>query len=127
MAGRWNVVVALTALVLLQPGHGRAAWVVNERGECVEEWRSADLLRGPTAIVNAPLVPVRTAIGGFQTARADTIDETSRKILLPPMLTLAGGAMGLAECGIWLAAGLGDTLTGGALALSPVEATELSA
>jgi len=89
-------------------------------------WTADALLRGPTAIVNTPLVPVRTAIGGAQLATDDPVADTKRKIMLTPLLTLAGGAMGLVDAGVWLMAGLADTLTGGYFAIAPEQATHLS-
>jgi hypothetical protein len=90
-------------------------------------WTSSDLARGPIAILNAPLVPFRSAAGGVQAALGDTQAGLQRRIMLPPTLGLAGGAMGLVEGVIWLGTGLADTLTGGALAISTEEATHLSA
>jgi hypothetical protein len=89
-------------------------------------WTADALLRGPTAIVNAPLVPVRTAIGGAQLATNDPVADTTRKIMLTPLLTLGGAAMGLVDAGVWLMTGLADTLTGGYFALAPEQATHLS-
>ena len=89
-------------------------------------WTSASLLRGPTAILNAPLVPVRTAVGGAHLALDDPVPSTKRKIMLTPLLTLGGGAMGLIDAGVWLLSGLADTFTGGYFALAPEPATHLS-
>jgi len=89
-------------------------------------WQPADLLRGPTAILNAPLVPFRSVVGGVQLARQDRSPGLQRKILLPPTLAIAGGGMGIAEGLIWGATGLADTVTGGALAIAPEDATHLS-
>ena len=50
-----RLVAWVTALVmfacLATPAHG--GWVVNQEGECVQEWTADSLARGPTAIVNA--------------------------------------------------------------------------
>ena len=89
-------------------------------------WTTDSLLRGPTAIVNAPLAPVRTAIGGAQLATDDPVADMKRKIMLTPLLTLGGGAMGLIDAGVWLVTGLADTLTGGYFAIAPELATHLS-
>jgi hypothetical protein len=89
-------------------------------------WTSASLLRGPTAIVNAPLVPFRSAVGGAHVALDDPVPGTKRKIMLVPLLTLGGGAMGLVDAGVWLLGGLADTLTGGYFAIAPEPATHLS-
>src|SRR5690242_9455935 len=74
-------------------------------------WTASSMLRGPTAIVNAPLAPVRTAIGGAHVAIDDPVPGVKRKIMLAPLLTLGGGAMGLVDAGVWLVTGLADTLT----------------
>jgi hypothetical protein len=116
----------LLLMALAIPGLARAAWVVNERGECVEEWTSASLARGPAAIVNAPLLPVRSAVGGVVLARDDKSPGKGRSVLLPPLLAIAGGGMGLVESCIWLGTGLVDTVTGGYFAVAPDDATELS-
>ena len=115
--------LVLAALTARRAG---AVWVVDGHGACVEEWQAADLLRGPSAIANAPLLPVRTAVGGYRLASDDRTPGLERKILLPPMLTLGGGAMGFFESLYWVGTGLADTLTGGVFAIAPVEATRFS-
>ena len=105
-----------------------AAWVTNEAGECVREWAPASLARGPAAIVNAPLLPFRSAVGGALLAGSDRTPNPSwpHRILLPPLLTIVGGGMGLVEAGIWLGTGLADTITGGWFEIAPDEATHLA-
>src|SRR5437762_6638511 len=105
--------VSVLLMVVLWASGALAAWVVNETGECVRTWTPASLARGPAAMLNAPLLPFRSAAGGFLVARDDRQQGLQRKILLAPLLTLGGGAMGLVESGIWLGAGLADTATGG--------------
>jgi hypothetical protein len=89
-------------------------------------WTSASLLRGPTAMANAPLVPFRSAAGGAHVALDDPVAGVKRRIILVPALTLGGGAMGLVDAGLWLVAGLADTFTGGYFALAPEPATHFS-
>ena len=122
--GRARVAV-LAGLALSWASGAGAAWVVNERGDCVREWTPASLARGPAAIVNAPLVPVRTAVGGVLLARNDPQPGRLRQVLLPPLLAIAGGVMGVAESVIWLGTGLVDTTTGGYFEVAPEEATRL--
>jgi hypothetical protein len=117
---------AWAAAIVLCASPALAAWQVNERGDCVQEWTAASLARGPTAILNAPLLPFRSAAGGVVAAREDRSPGTRGKILLPPLLALAGGAMGLVESVIWIGTGLADTVTGGYFALTPEEATEIA-
>jgi len=118
------------AVVLWSVLHAHAAgagWVVNERGDCVSEWTAGSLLRGPAAMLNALLVPFRSAAGGVQLALDDPAKAgVKRKIFLTPTLAVVGGAMGLVESGVWLGTGLADTLTGGYFAIAPEPATELS-
>jgi hypothetical protein len=122
---RLPLLLALIAATVAQPA--LAAWVVDERGECVETWSPDSLLRGPTAILNAPLVPVRSAVGGVQLSRAQAGRSGYQgKVLLPALLAVGGGATGLVEGIVWAVSGLADTVTGGALALAPAEATVLS-
>ena len=120
---------AVVAFVILTsiaaPRVTQGAWVMNERGECVRTWTPGSLARGPAAMVNAPLLPVRSAVGGALLARDDRSPGVVGKVLLPPMLTLMGGAMGLLESCIWLGGGLADTVTAGYFALAPEEATRL--
>ena len=116
----------LALLLAIRGGAASAAWVVNEQNECVRTWTPASLARGPAAMLNAPLLPFRSAAGGFLVARNDQSPGLQRKILLAPLLTLGGGAMGLVESGIWLGAGLADTATGGYFEVAPEHATELS-
>ena len=59
-----SAVAVLLAIALLTPLTANGAWVVDADGACVEQWTSADLLAGPTAIVNAPLLPFRSMAGG---------------------------------------------------------------
>jgi len=115
-------------LCLLVARAASAAWVTNDAGECVHEWTPASLARGPAAIANAPLLPFRSAVGGAQLAGSDRTPNPSwpHLILLPPLLTIVGGGMGLVEAGIWLGTGLADTLTGGWFEVAPDEATHLS-
>jgi hypothetical protein len=115
----------LLLLVALAASHAHAAWTVDEHGECVEEWTTASLAHGPTAILNAPLLPIRSAVGGVVLARDDRSPGRRRSVLLPPLLAVAGATMGLMESVIWLGTGLADTVTGGAFSIAPDEATTL--
>ncbi|HJQ82786.1 MAG TPA: hypothetical protein VKA21_01825 [Candidatus Binatia bacterium] len=114
--------ILLSLLLALAPRATRAASAEPAEGE----WTSASLLRGPTAIANAPLLPFRSAVGGARLALDDPLHETKRTVILVPLLTAGGGVMGFVEAGIWLVTGLADTLTGGWFAIAPDDATELS-
>jgi len=82
-------------------------------------------VRGPAAMLNAPLLPLRSAVGGVLVARDDRSPGMKGKILLPPMLAVVGGAIGLVESAVWLGSGLTDTATGGYFEVAPEEATRL--
>jgi len=118
-------VSVLLMVVLRASGALAAWWVVNERGECVRAWTPASLVRGPAAMLNAPLLPLRSAVGGVLVARDDRSPGMKGKILLPPMLAVVGGAIGLVESAVWLGSGLTDTATGGYFEVAPEEATRL--
>jgi len=118
--------MAVTVLAVFAAGGAYAAWTIDPRGDCVEAWQPSDLLRGPAAIANSVVLPVRSAIGGFQLGRQEPGPDWKSRIMLPPLLTVAGGGMGLLEGLLWMGTGLGDTVSGGALALAPVEATRMS-
>ena len=117
--------VSVLLMVVLRASGALAAWVVNERGECVRAWTPASLVRGPAAMLNAPLLPLRSAVGGVLVARDDRSPGMKGKILLPPMLAVVGGAIGLVESAVWLGSGLTDTATGGYFEVAPEEATRL--
>lgn len=126
--GRRGIGCAVVLWGALQANGALAGWVVNAHGDCVREWTAAALLRGPAAMLNALLLPVRSAAGGVQLALDDPMrgGGIPRKVLLPPALATVGGAMGLVEAVVWLGTGLADTLTGGWFALAPEEATHPS-
>ncbi|MDX2169776.1 MAG: hypothetical protein SF182_22085 [Deltaproteobacteria bacterium] len=114
-------------LALLAPAQvARGAWVVDANGACVERWTSADLLRGPTAIVNAPLLPFRSLAGGAEYAWNTEEWWPYQIAVLGPAVTLVSAGFGAVESLWWVATGLADTLTGGALFLAPERATQLS-
>jgi len=128
MPGRRSICLiraSLLVTVVLWASGARAAWVVNETGECVRAWTPASLGRGPAAMLNAPLLPLRSAVGGVLVARDDRSPGMKGKILLPPMLAVVGGAIGLVESAVWLGSGLTDTATGGYFEIAPEEATRL--
>jgi hypothetical protein len=116
----------LALVIVAQAGGAHAAWVMNERNECVRAWTPASLARGPSAVLNAPLVPLRSAAGGVRAALDTPRPSAQGKVLLPPLLGVAGGAMGLVDALVWLGTGLADTATGGYFEVAPEEATELS-
>lgn len=121
MSGRSRTTTILAGLAMLAASAARAA-----TDECNPEWTPASLLRGPTAIVNAPLVPFRSAAGGVRLVASGTESTVRGQVILAPMMVLGGGATGLVEMVIWLGTGLADTLTGGYFRIAPEEATHFS-
>jgi hypothetical protein len=117
---------SILAMVLTWASGALAAWRVDERGECVRTWTPASLARGPVAMLNAPLLPFRSAVGGVLVAREDRSSGMQGKVLLPPTLAVVGAGIGLVDSLVWLGTGLADTTTGGYFAVAPDEATRLS-
>jgi hypothetical protein len=125
MGRTWKSIILAVALIArASSAHG--AWAVDANGACVEQWSSSDLLRGPTAIVNAPLLPVRTLAGGAEYAWTNTEWWPWQIALLGPAVTLFSAAAGAVEAVWWVGTGMADTLTGGYFAIAPEPATELS-
>lgn len=118
--------ILILSAALFAPLAARAAWVVDADGACVEQWTSADLLSGPTAIINAPLLPFRSMAGGAQYAWNTEAWWPYQIAILGPAVTLFSGAFGIVESAWWIGTGLADTVTGGYFAISPERATELS-
>ena len=117
----------LTLALLAAPvGTAHAAWSVDAAGVCVERWAPSDMLDGPTAVLNGPILPFRQAAGGA--AYAWNTEEWwpwQIGIMLPAVTAFSAAAATL-EGVWWMSTGLADTVTGGALGLSPEEATALS-
>lgn len=117
----------LLALALAIPaGVARGAWSVDEAGVCVKRWGASDMLNGPTAILNGPILPFRQMAGGAAYAWNTPEWWPWQIAVMGPGVTLFSGAAGLLEGTWWITTGLADTLTGGYFGLSPEPATELS-
>ena len=84
------------------------------------------MARGPAAIVNAPLVPFRSAAGGVLEATEKGGSGFMQRAVVPTMLGVVGLGMGVVESVIWVMTGVADTLTGGYFGISSEEATQLS-
>lgn len=126
--GSRSVRSAMLALVLAVafPRHAAATWTPDGRGACAYHLDGASLLRGPTAILNAPLVPFRAVAGGVTYAREHQTNRMPGIVLLPPTLVVTAGAMGVAQMLIWVGTGLFDTVTAGYFEAAPPEATRLA-
>ena len=123
MAVRGVLLAAILAILAMDGAgeHASAEWVVDPRGQCVEQWSPASMLRGPTAMLMAPTAPFRCAAGVFT---YDTMQGTSE--FWGPVLAVLSGTVGVIHTGVWLGTGLADTVTGGYFALAPYRATQLS-
>lgn len=120
-----STLILVTAL-LVRAGVAPAAWTVDANGACVEKWAADDLLRGPTAIANGPLLPLRTMAGGAEYAW-NTSEWWPWQIAgLGTAVVIISGAAGVVEGVWWMCTGLVDTLTGGALQVAPERAVQLS-
>ena len=117
----------LATLLLAHAAAAPAAWVVDASGACVKQWERSDLLRGPTAIVNGPILPLRTFAGGAEYAWNTKEWWPWQIAFLGPAVTVISGAAGAVEGVWWIGTGLVDTLTGGAFDIAPEPATHLSA
>ncbi len=103
-----------------------ARWVVNQYGNCVEEWTPSSIARGPLAMVNSLTFPARQLVGGGKIAVEEPSRSTAAKVLLAPTLALLGLGTGTVEL-VWvMSQGMADFLTGGAFDLVPEESAELS-
>src|SRR5262245_13127231 len=66
---RWLVAAtASIAIVAVAAAPARAAWVVDETGECRRIWTPASLYAGPRIMLDSPLVPIRFVVGGVAQA-----------------------------------------------------------
>ena len=112
--------------LITRAGVAQCAWTVSADGTCVQEWTLRDLLRGPAAIVNGPLLPVRTTIGGAEYGWNKKERRWSETWLLGPAVTGASAGAGAFEGLWWVTTGVADLLTGGYFHIAPEHATEIS-
>ena len=119
-------VLLLVAVLLVQATAANSAWVVDASGQCVERWEPSNMLRGPTAILNGPLRPLRTLPGGAVYAWNTEEWWPWQIAILGPAVTVVSGAAGALEGVWWIATGLADTVTGGYFDISSENATTLS-
>jgi len=123
MAVRGVLLAAALAILTIEGAGERALaeWVVDSRGQCVEQWSPGSMLRGPTAMLMSPTAPFRSGAGVFTY-------ETSQGNLAfwGPVLAILSGTVGVIDTGVWLGTGLADTVTGGYFAIAPYRATQLS-
>ena len=118
--------VMVGAALIARASVAECAWTANADGTCTQQWAPRDVLRGPEAIVNAPLLPVRTAAGGAEYAWSKTEWRWWYTVVLGTAFTGASTAGGLVEGLWWIGTGTADLLTGGYFNISPERATQLS-
>ncbi len=121
--------LVLAALGLAVAPPARAGWTVNATGDCVEAWVAPPAAQGPVAMLNAPALPLRAAVGGGQVAAAgdrSASDTLVLSVLKWPALVAAGFGIGAVEMPIWLVTGLVDTMTLGSMDLVPDSAKALT-
>jgi len=94
-----------------------AEWVVNDQGQCVNVWTPESLLRGPKAMLDAPLVPIRFFLGGAVEAAAcpDAKCGTLKKGFLGAAGIMIGTVFGTFHGLADAVGGLTDLLSGGTL------------
>jgi hypothetical protein len=124
MAVRGVFLIAVLAILTVDGAGERALaeWVVDARGQCVEQWSPASMLRGPTAMLMAPTAPFRCGAGVF------AYEESTQGpfAFWGPVLAVLSGTVGVIHTGVWLVTGLADTVTGGYFGIAPYRATQLS-
>jgi hypothetical protein len=126
---RFAARLVLAALGLAFAPPARAGWTVNATGECVEAWVAPPAAQGPVAMLNAPALPLRAAVGGGQYAAAGNPsgkDTLVLSVLKWPALIAAGFGVGAIEMPIWLVTGLADTVTLGSFDIVPNSAKALT-
>jgi len=119
----------LAALGLACARPASAGWTVNATGECVQTWVAPPEAQGPVAMLNAPALPLRSAVGGGEVAATGNQagkDSVALTVLSWPALVLAGFGIGAIEMPIWMITGLVDTVTIGSLDLVPDSAKALT-
>ena len=121
---RRQFAILLVFLLLSMPARG--AWVVDSAGGCVEQWAASDMVRGPKAIVNGPILPFRQMVGGAEYAWNTQEWWPWQIAVMGPAVTLFSGAAGLLEGTWWIITGAADTVTGGYFQAAPEPATDLS-
>ena len=105
-----------------------AAWVVDDRGQCVEHWSPDSMLRGPTAILMSPTAPFRTGAGvyAYQSPSHGGWQAPGSFGFWGPVVAVGAGAAGVIDTVVWMGTGLVDTVTGGYFTVAPVKATRMS-
>lgn len=103
-----------------------ARWVVNQYGNCVEEWTPSSIGRGPLAMVNSLTFPARQLVGGGKVGYEEPSRSPAERVLLVPALSLLGLCTGTIEL-VWvMSQGLADFVTGGAFDLVPEDSADLA-
>jgi hypothetical protein len=125
---RMRPIAAALVLVLACAVPGWCGWTVNARGECVEAWVPPAEGQGWIAMVNAPALPFREAVGGGQMAAdgGGTQGVSVATVLTWPALILGGFGAGVIEMPLWFVLGLVDGVTLGHFDTLPNDAKPLT-
>ena len=116
----------ICAVLVARASLAAAAWTVDPGGACVRQWAPSDLLRGPVAIVNGPILPARTMVGGAEYAWNKPEWRWWHTVVLGLGVTGVSGAAGVYQGVWWMGAGVADLLTGGYFEIAPQQATKRS-
>lgn len=104
-----------------------STWQVDQYGNCSRVWEPSDMARGPKAIINTPLEPIRVLVGALQMwPEFWKVAVVPSGVITVPALTAFALAMGAIETPIWAIGGLFDTLSGGYFEIAPDRAVDLS-
>ena len=119
--------VLTLALIAVAVAPASAEWVVNADGRCVEVWSADALERGPLAIADSPLVPVRYAGGAVEELREPSEpgysgDSNVLRALYTPLAAVTALQDSFARATL----GVMDVLTGGFFDLAGDEPNALT-
>lgn len=92
-----------------------AKWIVNEHDECVRVWTPASMVRGPGAMLTAPTLPMRCAIGGLGDAVQEQNSGIASTALIGVLMLLVGTVEGITAAVL----GIVDTATAGYFEVTP--------
>lgn len=123
-----RLIAAALVVVLATAVPGWCGWTVNATGECVQAWIPPAEGQGWIAMLNAPALPFREAVGGGQIAAEGTHTQQTNvaTVLGWPALVLGGFATGAIEMPLWFVLGLVDGVTLGHFDTLPNDAKPLT-
>lgn len=111
------------ALSTLWTSSASAQWR-SRSGPCAGEWSALESMRGPLALVNGAVTPVRSTLGGLHFATAVCL-RNSRCAPHAPAWFLWSVGWGVGQGAYFAVMGALDTITLGARPFSPPEAARV--